>query len=87
MKKFYDQLSGRTLCSRPDPQVISNVFEEEYFSYLIDTFKNIRETNILKYTDFLGRYYVSTLDSNIDNPLSNCSSVITRGDKIRITFL
>ena len=44
MKKFYDQLSGRTLCSRPDPQVISNVFEEEYFSYLIDTFKNIRET-------------------------------------------
>ena len=69
MKKFYDEISGRTLCFRPDPQVISNVFEEEYFSYLINTFKNIRETNILNYTDFLGRYYVSTLEDRIDNPL------------------
>lgn len=92
MKKFYDEISGRTLCFRPDPQVISNVFEEEYFSYLIDTFKNIRETNILKYTDFLGRYYISTLDSSIDNPLlQSFDHIIDRakilfGDHIKPTY-
>jgi hypothetical protein len=74
MNKFYDQLSGRTLTSRSEPFIVENVFESEYFTYLIEEFEKIKQENILTYSDFLGRYGISTIDHTnlIENPLNDC---------------
>ena len=74
MKKFYDKLSGRTLILRPEPLIIQNVFESEYFTYLVQEFLRIKEENILTYSDYLGRYGITTIDHSniIENPLNDC---------------